>query len=119
MNHGRDANVPIYLGPALLRLSFSPREGNAPFTPLHAVLLSLPRFLICIKEDRYREVEGTSRVILGRGLTNSTDEIDARKSSSGSLAASTFFFIFSKAPKPLDYFSFGSFYVSNAWKRLA
>lgn len=40
MNHNRDANVPIYLVPTLLRLTFSRREGNER-PAFHATLVSL------------------------------------------------------------------------------
>lgn len=56
MNHGGDANVPIYLGRALLRLSFSPREGNAAFTGFLCLSsVPIPIREHVIKEDRYLE----------------------------------------------------------------
>lgn len=78
MNHSRDANVPIYLGLALLRLSFSPRGRER-----RLLCPSPPISIRVIKEDRYLEVEGTPMADRGPGLTNSSGRIDDRQSSSG------------------------------------
>lgn len=66
MNHNRDANVPIYLAPALLRLSFPSREGNTASSLFRPFPISRIRFRFVdlwiptsIKEDRYGEVRGT------------------------------------------------------------
>lgn len=65
MNHNRDANVPIYLVPTLLRLTFSQREGNErprPFTLLSRARLSLSLSLCLVRASIYTSM----RVVLPR-----------------------------------------------------